>query len=44
MHMTYEEVRAMPASQLFLDIEMMSLEAQYGPGAAKPTDKRPNMR
>lgn len=44
--MTYEEVRAMPVNQLFLDLEMMSLEGEYGPAAAKPpkpTGNRPNV-
>jgi hypothetical protein len=44
MHMSYQDVCAMPSHQLLLDLEMMSLEAQYGPANAKtPTPKSPNM-
>lgn len=43
MHMTYQQVRDMPGRQLLLDLEMMSLEAKYGPSNAKPQPiKHPN--
>lgn len=36
MHMSLTDVRAMRPEDLLRDLEMLSLEAEYGPNNAKP--------